>query len=84
MDLKELKKTIKFLRAQGVSEYEDGGIKLKLLPIDSKPKASKSKTNVNVSDVVNSDPSMPTREELLFWSSDPSIQKQLEEQDAKN
>lgn len=71
IDIKELKKLVKYLRKEGITEFKDGTLELRL---ELQPKRiSKHKTKVDVSDQVNEVPTdEPTREELLFWSAGES------------
>lgn len=67
--LTELRKLVKFLRKEGILEYKDSGLELKLDP-SGPNKPAKKDVKRDVSTQVNDVPGDgPTREELLFWSS---------------
>lgn len=73
VDLKELKKLIKYLRKEGITEFKADGIEFKLGNLPSKlPRLKKFHPipdgQVDVSDQVNIETNEPSREELLFWS----------------
>lgn len=70
IDLKELKKLVKYLRQEGITEFKQGDLEIKL-PYSGTSTLSqrKKKQSKDVSDQVNDVPTdEPTREELLFWS----------------
>ena len=72
VDLKALKKLVKYLRKEGITEFKSDGLEFKLSP--EVPKVYKAEssgsTKVDVSDQVNDVPNDgPSQEELLFWSS---------------
>lgn len=66
VDIKELKKLVKYLRQEGISEFKSGDVELKL-DLNKEPKQAKSK-KIDVSEQVNITTDEPSREELLFWS----------------
>lgn len=69
VDLKELKKLVKYLRKEGITEFKNGELEFKLSP-ETRPKVYKSKQNQSdVSEQVNIDTDYPTPEEMLFYSS---------------
>lgn len=70
MDLKELKKLIKYLRKEGITEYKCDGLEFKLgsAPIKTRKMKPIPKGQNDVSDEINIDTDEPSREELLFWS----------------
>ena len=66
VDLKELKKLVKYLRKEGITEFKEGTLELKLPHLAPKPrKISKEETDI-IQDAIDSD--YPTAEELLFYS----------------
>jgi hypothetical protein len=66
VDIKELKKLIKYLRAEGITEFKSGDMEFKLGQKQLKT-TNKSK-QVDVSEEVNIPDDGPSGEELLFWS----------------
>ena len=71
VDLKELKKLVKYLRQEGITEFKNGDLEFKL---GSQPTKSKKVSkpipegHTDVSEEVNVETDGPTNEELLFWS----------------
>lgn len=70
VDLKELKKLVKYLRQEGITEFKNGDLAFKLSP--EQPKKTK---DIDVSDQVNIDTEGPSQEELLFWSAGGTTDK---------
>lgn len=66
VDLKELKKLVKYLRKEGITEFKNGDIEFKLAP--EQPKTTKKSTKIDVSEQINIDTDEPSPEEMLFWS----------------
>lgn len=64
VDLKELKKLVKYLRKEGITEFKEGNLELKLTPLTPKP--SKKQTIDPITEAIDSD--YPTAEEMLFYS----------------
>lgn len=68
VDLKELKKLIKYLRKEGITEFKSGDLEFKLGP-ETGAKVYKSKQKQSdVSDQVNVDTDYPSPDEMLFYS----------------
>lgn len=70
VDLKELKKLVKYLRKEGITEFKNGDLEFKLsseLPKRIKKNTVNTSSN-DVSDQVNIDTDYPTPEEMLFYS----------------
>lgn len=68
-DIKELKKLVKYLRKEGITEYKDGELQFKLgEPPQKTHKATTKPTQTDVSSQVNIDTDYPTEEEMLFYS----------------
>lgn len=64
VDLKELKRLVKYLRKEGITEFKNGDLEFKLSP--EQPKLTRK---IDVSSQVNDVPTdEPSKEELLFWS----------------
>lgn len=64
VDLKELKRLIKYLRKEGIVEFKSGDLEFKITPLS--PKISKKKTLDPIESAIDSD--YPTHEEMLFYS----------------
>ena len=67
IDIKDLKKLVKYARQSGITELKAEGVEFKLSPeLPIKPRKGK---RVDVSEQVNEvETDGPTQEELLFWS----------------
>lgn len=65
VDIKELKKLVKYLRKEGITEFKSGDLEFKLGVILEKPRKSKQ---VDVSEQVNIDTDYPSPDEMLFYS----------------
>ena len=71
IDLKELRKLVKYLRKEGITEFKNGDLEFKLnaeIPKKRHKASVSANANNDVSDQVNIDSDYPTQEELLFFS----------------
>lgn len=68
VDLKELKKLVKYLRKEGITEFKNGDLEFKLGAEIPKTRRSKASIQNNVSEQVNIQSDYPSHEELLFMS----------------
>lgn len=71
VDLKELKRLVKYLRKEGITEFKSDGLEFKLGSEPTKRQRKSKSTpegQVDVSDQVNIESDMPSQKELLFWS----------------
>lgn len=67
VDLKELKKLIKYLRKEGITEFKADGFEFKLGPEPAKSRKSLAKqAESEIQGAIDSD--YPSEEELLFMS----------------
>lgn len=73
VDIKELKKLVKYLRKEGISEFKSGDLEFKLGPEPVIPKSKKTDVSDIVNDVATDG---PTQEDLLFWSAGGAATKE--------